>query len=154
MKRGRDPHTKDLFAWEPEPVRVAYATEVMGRGDLDSQISRVIGQALRDAKDNSLSRSEIAGRMASFLGRPVSEDTLNKWASESTDDRRIPLDAYIALSKATASYELIGFIASLFDLAVVPDRFVELIETHQLEEHMRDIEARIAALKAKSRGRR
>ncbi len=150
----RDPYTKDLFAWEPEPVRVAYADEVKGRGTLDSQISRVISQALRDAKDNGVSRMEIAGKMARYLGRPISEDALNKWASEAIDDRRMPLDAFIALADATESVELIGFVAGLFNLAVVPDRFVELIEMHQLEEHKREVDARIAALQAKSRGRR
>lgn len=154
MTRRRDPYTKDLFSWEPQPVRVAYSEEVQGRGELDSQISRVIGQALRDAKDNGISRIEIAGRMTKFLGRTISDDALNKWASEATDDRRIPLDAYIALAKATDSGELIGFVAGLFELAVVPDRFVELIEMHQLEEHKREVEARLAALQAKSRGRR
>ncbi|MEC9247158.1 MAG: hypothetical protein VYB05_20550 [Pseudomonadota bacterium] len=153
MARRRDPYTKDLFAWEPEPVRIAYADEVTGRGNMDSQISRVIGQALRDAKDNGVSRMEIAGRMASYLNRPITDDALNKWASEATDDRRIPLDAFIALAHATDSHELVGFVAGLFDLAVVPDRFVELIEMHQLEEHKREVDARIAALQAKSRGR-
>ena len=154
MAPRRDPHTKDLFSWEPESVRVAYGNEVKGRGGLDSQISRVIAQALRDAKDNGIARMEVAGQMASFLGRPISEDALNKWASEATDDRRIPLDAFIALARATDSLELIGFVAGLFDLAVVPDRYVELIELHQLEEHKREVDARLAALQAKTRGRR
>lgn len=154
MTRRRDPHTKDLFAWEPETVSVAYCDEVRGRGDLDSQISRVIGQALRDAKDIGVSRMEIAGRMARFLDRAISEESLNKWASEASDDRRIPLDAFVALAQATGRVELIGFIAGLFDHAVVPDRYVELIELHQLEEHKREIDARLAALQAKTRGRR
>lgn len=154
MSRRRDPHTKDLFAWEPEPVRVAYAAEVTGRGDLDSQISRVVAQALRDAKDAGVSRMEIAGQMTRFLGRTISEDALNKWASEASDDRRITLDAFIALARAADSAELIGFVAGLFDLAVVPDHFVELIELHQIRDHKRTIEAREAALEAKLRGRR
>lgn len=154
MSRRRDPHTKDLFAWEPEPVRVAYSHEVKGRGALDSQISRVIAQALRDAKDADVSRAEIAARMTEYLGRSISEDSLNKWASEAADDRRIQLDAFIALAHASDSAELIGFVAGLFNLAVVPDRFVELIEMHQLAEHKREVDARIAALEAKMRGRR
>lgn len=154
MARLRDPYTKDLFAWEPEPVRVAYADEVKGRGGLDSQISRVIAQALRDAKDDGISRMEIAAEMARFLGRPISEDALNKWASEASDDRRITLDAFIALAKAADSSELIGFVAGLFDLAVVPDRFVDIIELQQMEEHCEAMEARRAALRAKVRGRR
>lgn len=154
MARRPDPYTKDLFSWEPEPVRVAYSHEVKGRGPLDSQISRVIAQALRDAKDANVSRAQIATRMSEYLGRSISEDSLNKWASEAADDRRIQLDAFIALAHASDSSELIGFIAGLFGLAVVPDRFVELIEMHQLAEHKRDVDARIAALEAKMRGRR
>ncbi|MHB2265848.1 hypothetical protein [Aliihoeflea sp. PC F10.4] len=151
MTRHRDPHTKDLFAWEPERVTVAYADEVKGRGDLDSQISRVIGQALRDAKDAGITRMDVVGRMANWLGRKVSDDQLDKWASEASGDRRIPLDAFLALVHATGQTELLGFVAGLFRMAVVPDRYVDLFELHQLEEHKREVEARAAALQAKIR---
>ena len=153
MPRRRDPHTKDLFSWEPEPIVAAYADEIKGRGDLESQISRVLAQALRDAKDADVSRSEIAGRMAQWLGRKVTEDQLDKWASEASGDRRIPLDAFLALVHATQCHELLGFAAGLFDLAVVPNKYVDILEMHQLQEHKQEVEARLSALQAKTRRR-
>ena len=151
MARRRDPHTKDLFSWEPEPIGIAYADEIRGRGDLDSQISRVVAQALRDAKDGDIARPEVASRMAQWLGRKVTDDQLDKWASESTGDRRIPLDAFLALVHATGCRELLGFAAGLFGMSVVPDKYVDILELHQLEEHKREVEIRAAALQAKIR---
>ena len=149
----RDPHTKDLFAWEPDPVAAAYPEKVAGQGSLDSQISHVVAQALRDAKEAGVARSEVASRMAKFLGRPLHHEELNKWASEATTGRRIPLDAFIALAKATNSLELVGFVAGLFDMAAVHARFVHVIEFHQLQEHQQEVEARLSVLKAKTRAR-
>lgn len=153
MSRRRDPHTKDLFTWEPEPVGVAYADTVKGRGDLESQISRVIAQALRDAKDADMARPEVASLMAQYLGRKVSEDQLDKWASEASGDRRIPLDAFLALIHATECRELLGFAAGLFGMAVVSNKYIDILEMHQLQEHKNEVEARLSALQAKTRRR-
>ncbi len=50
-RRYRDPLTKDLFEWQPPQVAVGYSADVTGRGRLDNKIARLIGQALRDARD-------------------------------------------------------------------------------------------------------
>ena len=78
MARYRDPLTKDLFAWEPPQVAVRYGEEVAGRGALDNKIARLIGHALREAREDGVSRPEVARRMATYLGRPL----------EGLDDRR------------------------------------------------------------------
>ncbi len=39
-----------LLAWEAQSVRLGYSAEVAGGGDLSSQIARLVGQALRDAR--------------------------------------------------------------------------------------------------------
>ena len=150
----RDNRTMDLLSWEPPQVTVGYNQDVAGRGALDSKIARVLARALRDAKDDGKSRAEIAADMSRQLGRTISEDVINKWASEASGAHRIPLDAFIALIRATAAEELLGFIPEIFGFAVVPEKYAEIIEMHLLEEHEKDIAARKAALASRLGGRR
>lgn len=154
MARRRDPLTKDLFSWEPPQVAVGYSAEVTGRGPLDNRIARLIGQALRDARDEGLNRTEIAARMSDFLKRQVSEAMLNKWSSEGSDQHRIPLDAFIALVQATGVKNLLGFVPGEFGLTVIEDDYAELIEAQLLDEHLEEMQARRAALTARRRVRR
>lgn len=139
--------------WEPPQVAVGYGAEVAGRGPLENRIARLIGQALRDARDEGRARREVAARMAEVLGRPVSEAMLNKWSSEGSEDHRIPLDAFIALIHATGAVKLTGFVAGEFGLTVIEGQYAELIEAQLIEEQMAELQARRDALAAK-RGRR
>ena len=154
MARYRDPLTKDLFSWEPPKVAVGYSADVIGRGPLDNRIARLIGQALRDARDNGLTRAKVAASMSEFLRRPISEATLNKWSSEGSEDHRIPLDAFIALVHATGATGLLGFVPGEFGLTVIEDEYAELIEAQLLDEHMEEVQARRAALTARRKARR
>lgn len=139
MSRRRDTNTGDLLSWVPPKVDIGYDADVAGRGQLDNKIARIITRALRDAKDNKdLSRSVIAEKMAAYLGRRVSEDLLNKWTSEASDNR-IPLDAFIALIDITGVDDLLGFVPKIFDCTVVPKKYASIIELHLLEKHEQEI---------------
>ncbi len=148
MSRRRDPLTKDLFEWTPPQVAIRYEDGVTGRGSLDSQIARLIARALRDAKDEGKSRADIAGNMALYLRRPISSSMLDKWASEASDEHRIPLDAFIALVDATGARELLGFVPGMFDLTVIEDEYADLIEDRLLEDHIEELQARRQMLSA------
>ncbi|RWE48583.1 MAG: hypothetical protein EOS79_08595 [Mesorhizobium sp.] len=151
----RDILTADLFDWEPPKVAVGYAPDVAGRGGLDNQISRLVSRALRDCRDEGNgSRADVARRMSAYLDRQISEGILNKWSSESSDEHRIPLDAFIALIDATQAEALLGFIAEKFGFAVVPAKYADIIELSLIEDHERDIAARKSALLARSRAKR
>lgn len=155
VRAARDNLTADLFAWEPPQVAVGYAPDVAGRGGLDNQISRLVSRALRDCRDEGNgTRADIARRMTAYLDRPISEGILNKWSSESSDEHRIPLDAFIALIHATQANELLGFVPKLFGFAVVPEKYADIIEIHLIEEHERDVAARKAALIARAKAKR
>ena len=148
----RDPLTRDLFAWQPPSVAVGYGAEVAGRGALDNKIARLIGQALRDARDaRDLKRVEVAQKMTVFLGRTVSEAMLNKWSSEGSEDHRIPLDAFIALVDATGAQELLGFVPGEFGLVVIEQQYAELIRLHLIREKVKDLQAQEHALMAQLR---
>lgn len=154
MRKRRDTLTDDLFAWTPPKVSAGYSEDVTGRGALDNRISKAISRALKDAKEQGLSRSAIAMDMSRFLGRTISEDMLNKWASEAADSNRITLDAFIALIEATGAHDLIGVVTSGFGYVAVPERYSDLIELHLVEEHEREVSARRQALEARVRARR
>lgn len=152
--RYRDPLTKDLFDWQPPQVAVGYGPEVAGRGRLDSRIARLIGQSLRDAREDGISRAEVARRISDYLGRTVSEAMLNKWSSESSEDHRIPLDAFIGLVEATGAKELLGFVPGMFGLTVIENQYAELIEERLLDDHIEEMQARKQVLAARRRARR
>ena len=154
MPGRRDPYTKDLYAWEVEPVALGLSDEVAGHGPLQNRIARLVGRALREAKDVGRCRDDVARAMAEYLDRPIPAGSLDKWASEASVEHRIPLDAFVALIHATGQHELLAFVSGLFGFSVVPNRYVDLIELHQLEEHEREVAARKAALQAKVRARR
>lgn len=158
MARHRDPLTKDLFAWEPPKVAVGYSAEVTGRGPLDNRIARIIGQALRDARDDGLSRAEVARRMTGYLHRTISEAMLNKWTSEGSEDHRIPLDAFIALVHATDARDLLGFVPGEFGMTVIESEYAGMIKLHLIREKKQQLEAQEQALErellSKGRSRR
>lgn len=154
MARYRDPLTKDLFAWQPPRIGVGYGAEVTGRGALDNRIARMIGHALRDAREDGLPRAEVARRMAAHLGRPISEAMLNKWSSEGSEDHRIPLDAFIGLVHATGALALLGFAPGEFGLTVIETEYADLIEERLLEDRIEEMQARKQLLSARRRSRK
>lgn len=146
---------RDPFAWEPPQVTVGYSDEVAGKGPLANRIARVISRALRDARDDrGLSRAEIATRMSDELGRKVTQELLDKYASEASENNRIPLDAFIALIDATGAHELLGFIPELLGFVVVPKHYKALIDLQLLEAHEQEIAVRKAQILADVRAGR
>lgn len=121
--------------WTPPDVAVGYPPEVAGKGPLDNRIARSISRALSDARTkHGRTRKAIAEMMSEELGRKISESSLDRWSAESSP-HRIPLDAFIALIKATGIDDLAGFIPRLFDLEVVPKKYKAVIDLRLLEEH-------------------
>ncbi|MBX8800703.1 hypothetical protein HBA92_08040 [Ochrobactrum sp. MR28] len=154
MTKRRDPLTKDLFEYQPPKVAVRYDDGVTGRGSLDNQIARLISRALRDARDDDNTRADIAASMSRYLNRSISTAMLDKWASEASDEHRIPLDAFIALVDATGAKELLGFVPGMFNLTVIENEYADLIEDKLLEDHIEELVARRQVLSAKRKARR
>ena len=150
----RDPLTPDLFAWKPPEIGLGYSAEVTGRGALDNKIARLIGHALRDAREDGVTRIEVARRMSGFLGRAISEAMLNKWSSEGSGDHRIPMDAFIGLVQATGNLRLLGFAPGEFGLTVIQAEHAEMIEERLLDDHIEEMQARRQMLATRRRSRK
>lgn len=154
VRDQKDKVTGDLLNWEPPQVAVGYAPEVAGKGGLQNKIARLISRALRDARDDGVSRAEIARRMTTELNRSVSDDTLDKWASEASEAHRIPLDAFIALIKASEADNLLGFIPEMFGFVVVPKKFKGLVELQLIEEQRQSLDLYAARVRAEQKAQR
>ncbi|PTW61389.1 hypothetical protein C8N35_10298 [Breoghania corrubedonensis] len=150
-KTRGDTLTGDLLSWEPEPVSVGFDEGQVRGNRMANRISQAVALAL---KSSELGRAEIAARMSDELGYPVSEATLDAYASEAKESHRITLERFIALIEVTGCHDLLGFVAEFFGFRVVPQKYADLIELHLLEEHERDVTARKQALQARWRGTR
>lgn len=83
----------DVFAVETPDGTVA----VSGENALDAAIRRALVTAMDAAVSKGLSRERIADGLTELLARPVSKAHLDQWAAPSQADRRIPVDAMLAL---------------------------------------------------------
>ena len=155
MVRDRgDKATNDLLSWEPPQVAVGYSEEVAGKGELQNKIARLISRALRDARDAGMSHALVAQELSQEIGRSVSEDMLNKWASEASDAHRISLDAFIGLIRVTEATELLGFVPQMFGFIVVDRKFEGFIELQLADEREAEINAYRERARAKLRSQR
>ena len=150
-KARSDTLTGDLLSWEPERVAVGFDAGQVRGSRMASRISQAVSLALRDC---DRSRAEVARVMSADLGYPVSEATLDAYASEAKEAHKITLERFIALIEATGCHDLLGFVAEIFGFACVPQKYAEIIELHQIEEHEREVLARKQALQAKWRSAR
>lgn len=149
MRKPRDPYTIDMFTgWTPPRVSVGFEPGSIPGKCLSSRISRAVAKALRDCGKD---RATIAGQMSERLGTPVSTAMLDAYASEAKSDHNISVERLIALIHATGKTELLGFLADVFDLAVIPKRYENVIELALIEDHKREIEGRARYLQAKIR---
>lgn len=149
MRKPRDPYTIDMFTgWTPPRVSVGFEPGSIPGKRLSSRISRAVAKALRDCGKD---RATIAGQMSERLGTPVSTAMLDAYVSEAKSDHNISVERLIALIHATGKTELLGFLADLFDLAVIPKRYENVIELALIEDHKREIEGRARYLQAKIR---
>lgn len=147
----------DVFSLNglPEPVQTHPSTA------LDQTIRLALGDLLDRAFDKGQSRDRLANSLTDYLARPVSKAHLDQWAAPSQADRRITLDAWIALMDITSDYtplELLAIHSQRRVLTVDEAICAQFGALNALEIHIgqqkRDIESRLdQAVMAKIVGR-
>ncbi|WP_374653084.1 DNA transposition protein [Dongia sp.] len=137
MARQRnDGKTMDLLNWQPPATAAAFPAEKVRAATLRAKISKAVALSLHECGQD---RDKIAAEMTAFLGEDCPKNMLDAYASEGREDHVINLIRFIGLAHATGDAQrLLQTFAEMFDLAVIPARYVAAIEeaiiTDKIEE--------------------
>lgn len=105
----------DVFAVDTPKGVVA----VKGENQLDAGIRQSIVDALDGAFKKGQSRERVADEMAAVLARPVTKAHIDLWAAPSQADRRIPVDAWMALMIVCEDFAPLEWVAAHFSRKVL-----------------------------------
>ncbi|CQR43679.1 conserved hypothetical protein [Thiomonas sp. CB3] len=137
--RRADRHTRDLFE-VPSP-----APELPGMLDFRPQIASIVSEMTRAA---DIDRYEISSRVSRLVGRDVSKNMLDAYASELREDHNLPLYIVPALESVCSSHLLSGWLADVRGGRLLIGRDALLSELGRLERSRDDAAAKIKRLKA------
>lgn len=90
----------DVFAIETPSGVVA----AQGENAFDAGIRQALVAALDAAADKGLSRERVADQISEVLCRNVSKAHLDLWTAPSQADRRIPVDALMAIMEVCGNF--------------------------------------------------
>lgn len=94
------------FTAPMQPLPVAAETD--GLSPFERRLRLTLKAVFDDA---ALDRAEIAARMSAQLGRAISKHQLDQWAALATPERRMQVDALLALCAVTADKRLLHVFA-------------------------------------------
>lgn len=148
FKKRRDEFTMDMFdEYTPPKVEVALEAEVTKGGSLDVKIARALSHAMHECDRD---RETIAAEMSDYLGgQNITLNMLDSYASPARRDHKITLERFIALVHVTGCHDVLGFVAEFSDFAVVPKKFVKIIEREALQDHQDKMTKALDVLNAK-----
>ena len=144
-----DRRQPDLLDWRPPAPVERFEDGAVRAATITGRLSRAVGASLRE---HTLTRPEIARRMAEYLGRPVSVNMLNAWASQERADQTIGADRLVALIHATGDRRLLEAIAELFGWTVIPKKFLPLIDLASVREREDELRRHADALRRQAKG--
>lgn len=135
-----DPHTPDLFAGAPERP---------GTLGCSIEIAATMAEALEMARQQGVTRGEVAVRMAYHLGEKLSEATLNGYCAQSHDDREITLKRAMAFDAALGSDVLLSlYTRKRGGRVVMSEDDAALLEWARLHQEEKALSERKRALEA------
>lgn len=147
MRRAA-PGQLDLLNWTPPEPVARFEVEEVRAVSLTGKLSRAIAATLKDC---TLPREEIAERMGAYLGRPLSVNALNAYASQAREDHVISVVRFAALLHATQDRRLLEMLAELFGWAVIERRFLTLIDLAAVQEKQDELRRQADALRRTAR---
>ncbi|NHO33295.1 phage regulatory CII family protein [Acetobacter fallax] len=125
-----------LLDWEP-PSPIREFDERMVRGNtFEARLSRAISVSLEGC---GRSRDVIAEMMSVRIGRPISVNILNAYASPMRDTHTISVPRFDALVFATGDQRLLEFLAAPHDMAVVSRRMLPMIQLAETQAKKREL---------------
>lgn len=126
----------DLLAWSPPVTVVSFDPKLVRASSYSGRLSRAISVSLESCGQ---SRAEIAERMGAALGRPISLNVLNAYASVARDTHEISVSRFNALVAATGDQRLLEFVAADHGWAVIDRRYLPLIDLAAVQQHKRTL---------------
>jgi hypothetical protein len=134
----------DLLDWTPPNPVARFDDRDVRSSTFEGRLSRAISVSLQTC---GLSREEIAQRMSQHLGRPVSLNILNAYASPQRETHQISVPRFAALLHATQDRRLIEFLAEPLGWAAVERGYLPLIELAAIQERQQELRRRAAGLR-------
>ena len=145
MLRRREP---DLLDWQPpQPVASFDPPRVRATG-LPARLAKAIGIALEDC---GFTRDVVADRMSDYLGRRVSKNMLDAYASEARAEHIISTPRFAALVHATLDRRLLEMLAAPFGWAVIDRKYLPLIELAAVQDRRDELDRQAHALRRQAR---
>lgn len=136
-----------LFAWQPPEAVVAFDPQLIRANSFSGRISRAISISLDEC---GRPREDVARLMSHHLGRDVSLNMLNAYASVARDNHQISVSRFEALLAATKDRRLLEFFAADRGWAVIDRRHLPHIELAALNEHKREVTRQERAVRARA----
>jgi len=139
----------DLLAWAAPETVAAFDPQLIRANSYSGRLSRAISVSLDSC---GYSRAEIAARMSDILGRKISLNILNAYASVARDTHEISVTRFNALVGATRDRRLVEFVAADHDWTVIDRRYLPMIELAAVAEHKRELSRKERVLRGTVRG--
>lgn len=150
MSPRRDDKTLDLFTeWTPPAVAVRFDARRVLAVPLSQRISRLVAQTLREC---TTPRAEIAQQLSEFLGEDVSENMLDRYASEADGTHNITLYRALGLLKVTEDVRLLGSELEPLGYAVIPAKYLAAIRDAMYQDAMEQLKRQQRVERAKWKG--
>lgn len=150
MSRKTDDRQLSLLDWVPPIVSTGYDPRLIRGNSLGFRLSRAISVTLEECGQ---SRPEVAERMSDILGRAVTVNMLNAYASGQREDHQISVPRFDALIGATQDRRLLEFLAEPRGWAVIESRYLPMIELAAVAEHKKELSRLEQGLRRRIGGR-
>jgi len=139
----------DLLVWAPPETVVSFDPQLIRGNSYSSRLSRAISVSLESC---GYSRQEISERMSQHLGRRISLNILNAYASVARDTHEISVSRFNSLVMATGDRRLMEFVAADHGWSVIDRRYLPMIELAAVQEHRRDLARKEREIRVSVRG--
>ena len=131
----RDSTTLDLFEWNP-PV-IAHDDAQVRSNTFRGRVSRAVSTTLSEC---GMSRGEVAAAMAA-AGVPVSENVLNRAASESDDEHMLGIERLWALCRVTGDWRPIAVMLDGSDKVVIDRKYLGAVREAMAQAEIERLES-------------
>lgn len=138
----------DLLGWRaPQPV-AAFRPSTVQAPSVSGRLARAVSVALQEC---GRTREQVAERMTAYLGKPVSKNMIDAYASQAREEHGISAERLQALCHATGDRRLLNLLAEPFGWAVVERKFLPVIELAAVQERQQELQRRADALRRQVR---